>query len=97
MAFEHNIAYITAKIDVIVPNPPHPLGTGFFYHVSLNDGTNRGLLLLISNRHVFKNPRGKLTVSLNLRKGDGTPDFGNIKTFNLYCHRKLGPPPKPRL
>ena len=81
MAFEHNIAYITAKIDVIVPQPPNSLGTGFFYGVPLNDGTGGGLLLLISNKHVFKDPRGELTVSLNRKKEDGTPEFGNRRTF----------------
>lgn len=81
MAFEHHIAYITAKIDIELPNGKTSIGTGFFYHVSLNDGTNRGLLLLISNKHVFKNPRRKLTVSLNRRKEDGTPEFGNRRTF----------------
>ena len=82
MAFEHNIAYITAKIDVVVPNPPNPLGTGFFYQASLNDGTDRGLLLLISNKHVFKDPRGELIVSLNRKKEDNTPELGNIRTFS---------------
>ena len=81
MAFEHNIAYITAKIDVIGPQPPNSLGTGFFYGVPLNDGAGGGLLLLISNKHVFKDPRGELTVSLNRKKEDGTPEFGNRRTF----------------
>ncbi len=81
MAFEHEMAYITAKIDVIAPEPPNPVGTGFFYHVSPNDGTDCDLLFLISNKHVFKDPRGKLTISLNRRKTGYMPDFGNIRTF----------------
>jgi hypothetical protein len=82
MAFEHDIAHITAKIDVELPNGKKSIGTGFFYHVVYDDETNRGLLLLISNKHVFKDPKGKLTVSLNRRKEDGTPELGNIRTFN---------------
>ena len=79
--FEHEIAYITAKIDIEPPNGPNIFGTGFFYYAFLNDGTNRGLLLLISNKHVFKDPRGKLTISLNRKQEDGTPEFGNRITF----------------
>ena len=82
MAFEHEIAYITAKIDIEPPDAPKSIGTGFFYYVSLNDGTNRGLLLLISNKHVFEDPKGKLTIGLNRKKKDGTPAFGNIRTFS---------------
>ena len=81
MAFEHDIVYITAKIDVEQPNAPESFGTGFFYNVSLNDGKDSDRLLLISNKHVFKDPRGKLTVSLNRRREDGTPELGNIRTF----------------
>ncbi len=82
MAFEHQIAYITARIDVEPPDAPKSIGTGFFYHVSLDDGTNRGILLLISNRHVFKDPKGKLIICLNRKKEDENPEFGNIVTFN---------------
>lgn len=82
MAFEHYIAYITAKIDVELPDGDKSIGTGFFYHVSLNDGTNRGILLLISNKHVFNDPKGKLVIRLNRRKDDGNPQFGNLLTFS---------------
>ena len=80
-SFEHEIVYIAAKIDIEPPNAPKSFGTGFFYHVSLDDGTNRGILLLISNRHVFKDSKGKLIISLNRKKEDGNPEFGNIVTF----------------
>ena len=83
MAFEHEIAYITAKIDIKLPKPPNTFGTGFFFRISLNDGTNRGLLLLISNKHVFKDPRGKLTISLNRKTEDNTPELGNIREFKF--------------
>ena len=82
MALEHDIAYITAKIDIELPNGKKSIGTGFFYHVVYDHETDRGLLLLISNKHVFEDPRGKLTVSLNRIQEDGTPQFGNIRTFN---------------
>ena len=83
MAFEHEIAYITAKIDVEPPNAPQTVGTGFFYQASLNDGTDRSIGLLISNKHVFGDPKGKMIVSLNRMKADNMPEFGNIRTFGL--------------
>ena len=81
-SFEHQIAYITTKIDVEPPNAPKSIGTGFFYHAPLNDGTDNAITLLISNKHVFGNPTGRLKVSLNRRKEDNTPDLGNIRTIN---------------
>ena len=80
--FEHIIAYITARISIEVPNG-RPWTTGFFLRSSLNDGTNRSIILMISNKHMFPDSEGKLTISLNRKKGDGTPEFGNIRTYNL--------------
>ena len=81
--FEHQIAYITAKIDIELPNSSRSIGTGFFYCASLNADTDRHLILLISNKHVFGNPdEGRLIVSLNRAKEDNTPDFGNIVKFD---------------
>ena len=66
--------------------------------IPLHDGTEHEQLLLISNKHVFLNseerldPKGVVIISLNRRKADDTPDFGNIKTFvqvgfgNLFFH-----------
>ncbi len=83
--FEHYIAYITAKIDIESPDAANSIGTGFFYlaQVPLNDGTNRTKMLLISNKHVFGDQKGRLKINLNRRKEDDTPDFGNIITFHL--------------
>ncbi len=87
ISFEHQIAYLTAKIDIQFPNAPPQNGTGFFYTAPLNDGTGRSITLLISNRHVFLdqdgrlNPLAKWTISLNRKKADNTPEFGNIIPF----------------
>lgn len=81
MAFEHEMAYITAKIDIEPPDAPKSVGTGFFYDAPLNDGTADKIMLLISNRHVFGDPQGKLTISLNRKKEDDMPDFGNTMKF----------------
>ena len=82
MAFEHEVAYLTAKIEVEPPNAPKSIGTGFFYRAPLKVGSDRFIALLISNRHVFRDPQGRLTISLNLGQGTNTPALGNIKTFN---------------
>ena len=50
--FEHQIAYITARIEVRLRNAIS-IGTGFFYNAPLNVEGNRSIMLLISNRHVF--------------------------------------------
>ena len=87
ISFEHQIAYLTAKIDIQFPNEPLRNGTGFFYTAPLNDGTTRSITLLISNRHVFLDEKGKLnplakwTISLNQKKTNDTPEFGNIIPF----------------
>ncbi len=80
--FEHSVAYITARITIQNPDGTISIGTGFFYHAPLQDGTDRSLTLLISNKHIFGNPMGRLIISLNCRKQDGTPEFGNVATFD---------------
>lgn len=82
-SLEHQIAYIAARINVEPPNERPSIGTGFFYLTPLNDGTNRSLTLLISNKHVFRNPKGRQVICLNRKKEDGTPEFGNVRTFNI--------------
>ena len=78
-AFEHQLPFLTAKIIIEIKNK-RGIGTGFFYKTPLNNGTDRAIILLISNKHVFINPKGRLIVSLNRVKEDGTPDLGNIMT-----------------
>ena len=82
ISFEHEMAYIAARVNIELPNECLSIGTGFFYRAFLNDGTNRSITLLISNKHVFRNPKGRLVISLNCRKEDGTPELGNINTFH---------------
>ncbi len=85
--FEHQIAYITTKITIETPSKTG-VGTGFFYEAPLNNDTNRSLTLLISNKHVFFNPKGRLIVSLNCKKEDDTPEFGNVITFDQIGFEK---------
>ena len=79
--FEHQIAYITARVEIKLSDI-NSIGTGFFYLALLNDGTNRSVTLLISNRHVFLDPKARLIISLNRKKEGNTPEFGNVITFD---------------
>lgn len=95
--FEHHIAYLTVRISVEMLGE-RSIGTGFFYNALIQDGTNRSLRLLISNKHVFFNPKGRLTVSLNRQKEDGSPDFGNIIEFDqIGFENDYFPHPNPQI
>lgn len=81
-SFEHEISYITARIAVEIPNTPNTsIGTGFFYESPLKDGSGRSITLLISNKHVFLNSAGKLTIILNEKAEDGTPAYRKTRNF----------------
>ncbi len=81
-SFEHEISYITARIAVEIPATPNSsIGTGFFYQAPLKDGSDRSITLLISNKHVFLDSTGTLTIILNEKSEDGSPAYGTIKTF----------------
>ena len=92
--FEHQMPYVTARISI--QNPPGSVkpetnGTGFFYGLdfSLVDGSLDSRLLLISNKHVFVDPMRKMTIKVNKKKADGSPDFGNVAsiTFRGFTDR----------
>ena len=100
-SFEHQVPYVTARISILEQSegvkPAH--GTGFFYrsNFTLNDGTAASILLLISNKHVIGDPRGRMTIRVNKKKDDGSPDFGNVASITFsgfvdryYPHPDLG-------
>jgi hypothetical protein len=81
-SFNHQIAYIAVRIAIEKPNNAGTsIGTGFLYQASLNDGTGRTLILLVSNKHVFIDPLGTLRISLNRKNEQGHPDYGNVQDF----------------
>ena len=81
-SFEHGISYLTARIAVQRHGQSTgSIGTGFFYQAALEDGSNRSITLLISNKHVYLDPTAVLTISLNQKDAEGKPAFGNVKTF----------------
>lgn len=94
---EHDIVYITARIQVQIPNTTNiSIGTGFFYSASLGEGKG-SLLLLVSNKHVYSDPKGKLTVTLNTADESGKPRYGVTREFtdigfeaSYYAHPDSG-------
>lgn len=84
--FNHQAANTAVRIQIEVPTTHANLtatGTGFFFRaeVSLSDRDVRTKVLLISNRHVLRDGQGVMTVRLNRKKDDGTPDYGNVQPF----------------
>lgn len=81
-SFEHQISYISVRISIEAPNNQgSSIGTGFLYEAPLNDGTDRSITVLVSNKHVFIDPAGILRISLNRRSKDGSPILGDVKNF----------------
>lgn len=90
--FDYHIPYMTTRIE---NKQKREMGTGFLYQIEIpnNNGVNYTVLLLISNKHVLEGNSDEgteLTIKLNRKKGDGTPDFGNLitldRSWNLYTH-----------
>ena len=99
--FNHDVAYTAVRtvVEQVAADGKRRVvrGTGFFYLAEFTDdkGKPRKRLLLISNRHVLGGGRGKMTLNLNRRKDDGTPDHGNTISLvyegddlarNYYAH-----------
>ena len=85
-SFNHLAAYTAIRICIEQPNDVGTraiTGTGFFYLASihLSNQDVRSKLLLISNRHVLEDGMGKMTLTLNRKGEDGSPDFGVLRTF----------------
>lgn len=84
--FNHQAAHTAVRVQIESPtaNEKHiSTGTGFFFRatVPLSDREIRHKMLLISNRHVLRGGNGVMTVRLNRKRNDGTPDYGNVRTF----------------
>ncbi|WP_448145326.1 S1 family peptidase [Pseudomonas silesiensis] len=81
LSFEAQMGFITARILVQLPDGRSSIGTGFLFLVPSPDGSGTTKTMLISNRHVFVDPKAKITISFNRKKSDGTPDYGNTIDF----------------
>ncbi len=81
--FEEQVFFTTTRINIPQANGTGTsIGTGFLYNAPLNDGTDRSVMLLISNKHVFQNPNGAISFTFNKRENESEPDLGNIHTFS---------------
>ena len=85
--FNHQAAFTAVRIYIerLDGNATRIVtGTGFFFLASirLSEEDIRSKLLLISNKHVLDAGVGKMTLTLNRKRDDGTPDFGVLRTFS---------------
>lgn len=80
ISFNHQMSFLTARIRIEI-GEELSLGSGFFILSPFNNGSDDALLLLVSNKHVFKDTAATIKIDLNIKKDDGTPDFGNILEF----------------
>lgn len=81
--FEEQVFFTTTRITIPEESGTGAsIGTGFLMRVPLGDEQNRTVTLLVSNKHVFKNPRGKISFTFNKKDGEGNADLGRIHTFN---------------
>lgn len=80
--FDHQAGYTAVRVLIELPEKT-VTGTGFFYlaHVALSDGINRSKLLMISNKHVLREGKCKMTLNLNRRGANGQPDYGVLRPF----------------
>ena len=95
-SFNHQAAYIAARIRIEKTDAAGTevtTGTGFFYLAGADSG-GAGTLLLISNRHVLDAGKGKMTLTLNRKKDDGTPNHGKLTafTFDGFANRYTAHP-----
>lgn len=80
--FEEEVFFTTTRITINKKSEnSSSIGTGFLFSTPLNDGSGKNIILLISNKHVFTNPKEQISFSFNVKNGD-QPDFGNIYTFH---------------
>ena len=90
--FNHQAAFTAVRVCIEESNDAGTkitTGTGFFYlaQVELSKNDLRSKLLLISNRHVLGEGKGKMTLVLNRKLNDGTPDYGVSKTLSMMAFR----------
>ena len=76
-----------ASVRIVTPNAEgsgDSIGTGFLYHTPLSDFPDRSVTLLISNRHVLKNPTGAITLVFHKRDSENPerPKLGETVTVS---------------
>lgn len=81
--FEEQIFFSTVRITV--PNASgqgSSIGTGFLYASPLDASSNKSVILLISNRHVYGDPSQPIILNFHKRNAEGNePVLGEIVTL----------------
>ncbi len=81
--FQEQVFFTTTRISIpSADNSSTSIGTGFIIDIKLNDEKNKSMTLLISNKHVFSDPKARLNFNFNKKNEDGTPSLGNVFNFN---------------
>lgn len=82
--FEEQVFFTTTRISYQSENlTESSIGTGFIVQAKLKDRDNMSVILLVSNKHVFRDSSGNISFSLNKAKVDGSVDLGNIDTYKI--------------
>lgn len=89
MSLQHELPYLTARIEITTHNE-NSIGTGFFFALHIIPNDPKGYkLMLISNKHVLLGSEDtleserKVIIHLNRKSENGMPDFGNIELFQM--------------
>lgn len=82
--FEEQVFFTTVRIVAQQPGrPDHSVGTGFLYRVRLKASESE-VILLVSNKHVFQNPSGALSLTMTKRKPNtDQPWIGQTRLFSF--------------
>ncbi|MBZ0335006.1 serine protease [Marinobacter sp. AL4B] len=82
--FEEQVFFSTVRITIPqASGEGASIGTGFLFKAPLGDDSNRAVMLLISNKHVYGNPNQKITLNFHRRDPEdpSRPLLGEIKTL----------------
>ena len=81
---EEQVFFSTVRISTSKENVEGAsIGTGFLISIPVNDATaKKAAILLISNKHVFKDPKHKIELNFTKKqKNENKPDLGKIHKF----------------
>ena len=86
--FEHQAFFSTVKINTFPSPGQTSSGTGFLISANLPPPTEGGLPLLISNKHVYRNPDSKIELRFHKKNPlTGRSNLGQIRTISLEQFR----------
>ena len=81
--FNEQIFFATVRITL--PNQAgtnSSIGTGFLLKMDLTKDSKKAVILLISNKHVFTNPKRRIVLNFHKKKPDEKPDLENFAVLD---------------